>query len=424
MVEKSTKQKTRYKGVYYRSHPTRKNGIRFDRYFILRYTINGKQRDEGFGWESEGYTEAKAAAEVETIRENIKKGSGYTSLKEKNASIRKAAQENENESITLAAFYDLYENAQHGTKTPKGIKCERQYFNNHIKKYIGEKPLKAITVEDIEKIKQSMLKGKSTSQEQKYAAATINHVIKLCRHIFKTAILWKKAKENPTQHIKLLPLENQRLRFFTHAEAEILLERLKKIQPKDKRAFTYQYYKDNQTSQVYEMALVSLYCGCRAGELYELKANDINFDTGFLTIRKSKNHNARNIPMPQIIHTMLKKRVESLNITGESLIFQDINGGALHEISDRYQEIVDELFNQGITDRQQKAVFHTLRHTYASWLVMAGVDLYTVKELMGHKTLDMTMRYAHLAPQKFTAAIAALDNHSAATQEQPSSSEA
>lgn len=419
MVAKNTKQKTKYKGVYYRSHPTRRNGVRFDRYFILRYTINGKQRDEGFGWESEGYTEAKAAAEVEIIRENIKKGSGYTSLKEKNALTKQAGEENGNESLTFASFYDLYEDSQRGTKAPKGIKCERQYFDNHIKEYIGEKPLKDITIEDIEKIKQAMVKREKGAQRSKYAASSINHIIKLCRHIFKTAILWKKATENPAQHVKLLPLENQRLRFFTHAEAEILLEHLKKIQPRDRRSFACQYYKDNQTSQVYEMALVSLYCGCRAGELYELKANDINFDTGFLTIRKSKNHNARNIPMPRIVQDMLKQRMRSLEIVGENFIFQDINGGALQEISDRYQEIVDKLFNQGIADRQQKAVFHTLRHTYASWLVMAGVDLYTVKELMGHKTLAMTMRYAHLAPQKFTAAIAALD--SAATQEQTSS---
>lgn len=418
MVEKATKQKTKYKGVYFRAHPTRKNGIRFDRYFILRYTINGKQHDEGFGWESEGYTEAKAAAEVEIIRENIKKGIGYTSLKEKNAPIKQAIQEKENENITFSEFYDLYETAQFGTKTPKGIKCERQYFDNHIKKHIGAKLLKDIQIEDIEKIKRSMLKTKTTAHASKYAAATINHVIKLCRHCFKVAILWKKTTENPATAVKLLPLENQRLRFFTHSEAEILLEQLKKIHPADAKSTGYQYYKTFKTSQTYEMALVSLYCGCRAGELFAIRANDINFTTAFLTIRKSKNHNARNIPMPQIIQDMFKQRLQSLNITGENFVFQDINGGALYEISDRYQEIVDKLFNQGVKDRQQKAVFHTLRHTYASWLVMAGVDLYTVKELMGHKTLSMTMRYAHLAPQKFTAAITVLNNHSAA-QTQP-----
>jgi len=412
------RQKTKFKGVFFREHKTRKYGIRKDRYYYLRYTLNGKQKEEGFGWESEGYTEAKAAAEVEIIRENIKKGIGYTSLKEKNAPIKQAIQEKENENITFSEFYDLYETAQFGTKTPKGIKCERQYFDNHIKKHIGAKPLKDIQIEDIEKIKQSMLKTKTTAHASKYAAATINHVIKLCRHCFKVAILWKKTTENPATAVKLLPLENQRLRFFTHSEAEILLEQLKKIHPADAKSTGYQYYKTFKTSQTYEMALVSLYCGCRAGELFAIRANDINFTTAFLTIRKSKNHNARNIPMPQIIQDMFKQRLQSLNITGENFVFQDMNGGALYEISDRYQEIVDKLFNQGVKDRQQKAVFHTLRHTYASWLVMAGVDLYTVKELMGHKTLSMTMRYAHLAPQKFTAAITVLNNHSAA-QAQP-----
>jgi site-specific recombinase XerD len=73
---------------------------------------------------------------------------------------------------------------------------------------------------------------------------------------------------------------------------------------------------------------------------------------------------------------------------------------------DSYERAVERLgFNVNITDRRQRVVFHTLRHTYASWLVMAGVDLYTVQRLMGHKDITMTQRYAHLAPEHLDKAV-------------------
>jgi site-specific recombinase XerD len=60
---------------------------------------------------------------------------------------------------------------------------------------------------------------------------------------------------------------------------------------------------------------------------------------------------------------------------------------------------MDAMFNEGVEDTRQRVYFHTLRHTFASWLVQRGVDLYKVKELMGHEDIKMTMRYAHLAPE-------------------------
>lgn len=393
-------------GIYYREHPTRKNGVRKDRYFYLRYTLNGRQREEGFGWESQGYTETKAAAELEIIKENIKKGTGYTSLKEKKEVNRTTAEQSE--TITFDDFFNSYEAAQAGIKSDKFIKNERQYYNIHIKDHIGSKPLKEVTVEDIETIKQVMLKATKPSGEPKYAAATINHILKLCRHVFNVAITHKKVSENPTKHTKLLKVNNQRLRFLSHEDADILLKQLQEIKSPEEKGLNY--YKQNQTSQTYELAVLSLYCGCRASELFALRANDVNFATGFLTIRDSKNHSSRNVPMPEIVIFTLKRRLSALNITQEDYIFRNKDGGQINEISDRYQEIADKLFNSDIEDRKLRVVFHTLRHTYASWLVQSGVDLYTVKELMGHKTLAMTMRYAHLAPNKFTAAIAVLNN--------------
>jgi len=62
-------------------------------------------------------------------------------------------------------------------------------------------------------------------------------------------------------------------------------------------------------------------------------------------------------------------------------------------------------FNRGITDQRQKVVFHTLRHSYASWLVEAGTDIYSVKELLGHGTIAMTERYSHLSPESLQNAV-------------------
>ena len=64
-----------------------------------------------------------------------------------------------------------------------------------------------------------------------------------------------------------------------------------------------------------------------------------------------------------------------------------------------FAEVVASLgLNNGITDRRQRVYFHTCRHTFASWHVTAGTDLYTVKELLGHSVIAMTERYSHLAP--------------------------
>jgi integrase len=72
---------------------------------------------------------------------------------------------------------------------------------------------------------------------------------------------------------------------------------------------------------------------------------------------------------------------------------------------------VNELqLNDNVVDDRQKVVFHTLRHTFASWLVQAGTPIYTVANLMGHSTIAMTQRYAHLAPEGNRAAAMKLND--------------
>ena len=88
------------------------------------------------------------------------------------------------------------------------------------------------------------------------------------------------------------------------------------------------------------------------------------------------------------------------------MVFKSNKGEQVTEISNTFAKTVDNLgFNNNIKDRRQKIVFHSLRHTYASWLVMTGADLYTVQTLMGHSTLLMTQRYSHLAPDHLKKAV-------------------
>ena len=110
---------------------------------------------------------------------------------------------------------------------------------------------------------------------------------------------------------------------------------------------------------------------------------------------------------PAFMTDQVKTMLESLG-GGKpyDLIFPDRNGKKIKRISNTFQRSVNDLgLNDGITDSRQKVVFHTLRHTYASWLVEDGTDLYIVQKLMGHSSLEMTERYAHLGENTLQNAI-------------------
>jgi site-specific recombinase XerD len=82
----------------------------------------------------------------------------------------------------------------------------------------------------------------------------------------------------------------------------------------------------------------------------------------------------------------------------KDLVFSDRNGNKVVQISDTFNRVINKLnLNEDVTDRRDKVTFHTLRHTYASMLVQKGVDIYHVKELLGHSSIALTERYSHLS---------------------------
>jgi integrase len=123
---------------------------------------------------------------------------------------------------------------------------------------------------------------------------------------------------------------------------------------------------------------------------------DIDFDRRVLTVQRSKNGETRHVPLNDAAIVVLRTAEAYKN--GSPHVFLAGNGTRLCSPRFWFDAAVEAAGLKNFT-------WHCLRHTFASRLVMAGVDLRTVQELMGHKTIQMTVRYAHLAPQHRLAAV-------------------
>ncbi|WP_244147419.1 tyrosine-type recombinase/integrase [Desulfovermiculus halophilus] len=247
---------------------------------------------------------------------------------------------------------------------------------------------------------------------------TIQHVLAIVRQVINHAnMLGLYQGENPTLKVKKPSADNRRIRFLTYDEAEKLLNELLKY-----------------SQDLHDMALLALHCGPRAGEIFSLTWKDIDLDRGLVTLRHTKNGHVRHVPMTDRVLEMFKNRELIRDQENElmrnkendlvrdkenDLVFPSRKGSKKKEVSSSFERAVKDLgWNKGIEDSRQKVVFHSLRHTCASWLVMAGVPLYTVKEYLGHRQISQTERYAHLAPDSLQQATAALNGIQSRTDDE------
>ncbi len=256
---------------------------------------------------------------------------------------------------------------------------EEYLFRVWIAPVMGNKKMENISQFDIEKLKKTM-------KDAGKAPKTINYAIDVIRMAFNMAIKWGYADKNPAVNIKRPKTDNRRVRFLTKEEANLLLAECKK-----------------RSQQLYEIVKLSLYTGMRFGEIANLKWQDVDLENKLIYIKDPKNRTNRvAYIIPEIEDIFTNKKPENL----DDFVFKDRNGKKLVYVSKAFDRAVKAAgLNDGVTDPRNKVVFHTLRHTFASWLVMNGTPIYTVKELMGHKTLAMTERYSHLAPDSKREAV-------------------
>ncbi len=218
-------------------------------------------------------------------------------------------------------------------------------------------------------------------------AHTINFEIDTLRAIFNLAIKWGFMKDNPTVQVKRLKVtDTQQLEFLSIEDTEKLL----KATPKE----------------FYAVYFTFLNTGMRKAELENLEWDDIDFKRRKIRIRRKEfwqpKTGEREIPISQPLYELFSE-LKKGNDKGlkSNFVFSDPKtGGKLRtKLREKLIQIAKQAGLKGLTK------LHTLRHTFASHLVMQGVDLPTVRKLMGHTDIQTTMIYAHLAPDHLESAV-------------------
>lgn len=386
------KWKSAGKGVRFREHETRKYKGQPDKYFTIRYKVDGKLVEEGLGWASEDWNLTKAVTEREKLRQGHRTGEGPATLREKRGLAAekrqvKAAEEERlrRESLTFGELMELhYLPWSRANKTH--FKDDLNRYKVHLAPAFGDKPLKEITPFMLEGVKKRL-------QEKGLAPASVKHCLALIRQAFNKAVTWGLyAGANPVKGVKIPRLDNAKMRFLTPEEENLLMAVLKA-----------------RSQQTYEMSMVSLYSGLRFAEIAAMKWQDIDFEHNIVSV-KGKGGRPRKVPLHDRLKEILEAR-RSADAPPNDLIFPDRNGNVQVRISALFYRVVDQLgFNAG-RERKYRLDFHSLRHTFGTRLAHIA-PITDVRDVLGHANLIMTSRYSHGSSDRAMLAVQSLGQES------------
>jgi integrase len=208
-------------------------------------------------------------------------------------------------------------------------------------------------------------------------ASTFNKELWALKNICKSAIAWGYMKTNPADGVTRVKESKGRVRYLTPAERDALL--------------------DGANPDLRLYILAALHTGGRRGEPIRLRWKDVDFRAGTVAFRDTKNGDSRAVPLTATLRETLRTLTRPLD--GEAPVLPPREPLVLTRA---FARLVARLGLKDLT-------FHDLRHDAASTLAMAGVPLRTIAEVLGHRDLRMTARYAHLSPQHLRDAMRALD---------------
>ena len=312
----------------------------------------------------------------------IRESSGFTKFREaeslliKKRNDIKEGKQPEIKRIANHSFYELATEYLKWAQRQRSFKSKKVFVAQLSESY-GNLPLRRFNTRLIEQLQTEVVQsGKKP--------ATVNRLVATIKHMFSKAEEWDMVEEETLKRVrkvKLLEENNRRLRYLSKEECQALINACDRhLRP---------------------IVIVALHTGMRKSEILLLKWDNVDLKHGFILLEVTKNGERREIPINDTVSDTLQGLTRRLDVP---YVFYNFRTGKPY--NDFKRSFASACRRACIKDFH----FHDLRHTFASHLVMIGTDLTTVKELMGHKTVNMTMRYAHLAPSHKVKAVDVLDS--------------
>lgn len=259
-------------------------------------------------------------------------------------------------------------------------KAQLDWWNSELGKFL----LVDVTPAKIVQCREKLIAGALGSNGR--SNATVNRYLALFSHVLATAVReWQWLDDNPMRRVKKLPEPRGRVRCLTEIERDALLTACR-----------------SSANQMLELIVtIALSTGMRRGEILGLKWNDVDLKRGILVIQDSKNGERRSVALVERAFSLFNSYSKVRRIDTD-LVFSGKNGLEPIDIRSSWEA---SLVEAGIKNFR----FHDLRHSAASYLAMNGATLAEIAEILGHKTLSMVKRYAHLCESHTNQVIARMN---------------
>lgn len=279
---------------------------------------------------------------------------------------------------TLADLIEKYETEVLPLKhnSTENQRCYLKWW----KENIGEYTLADVNAALITEYRNKLI-GEKNKYGREKGTSTANRYTTAIGHVFAVAVNeWEWLEHNPVRKIKKIQEPRGRVRFLSDEERPILLEACKK----------------SENPHLYTVVILALSTGARKNEILNLKWQDIDLIRSLVTLHETKNGERRSLPIKGYANTLIEAKFKARNKDCE-YVFPSEKKCQPIDIRTAWENAVK---NAGIADFR----FHDLRHSAASYLAMNGASLAEIAEVLGHKTLQMVKRYAHLS-QAHTAGV-------------------